>query len=345
MTSLMGLPHSINDEDVRAELPSFGGSIQRVSALRMQIKLSHTVASIGREVYGVDGRLNKNFLSSTRSVLATLAGQADELRETFPLPLEKGSVQGISRMSAYLHSLYHQCIVLATRPLLICFQRIRCESAEAYPGMIESSATVANLIKLCVESSQQMIGILACLEGQALLEKFLPHDLETLFVATVNLILGPWLDSSLKEASQPWLVKAYELFSEITQSGNLVARLRWSELQQLAAILDVAWPFQGQPPFTSSSSDGLHLDVNQGTDSPTRATAPNARQPGPEHACGMDPNDASNNVLTSPLMVHTDEQDLWEGGLTAEQMLDLANSIGHTETEWMHHAMTEHSIW
>jgi hypothetical protein len=60
------------------------------------------------EVYGTDGRLNQKFLSSTKHVLESISDIADELRQYFPLPMEKSTVHGIPRMSAYLHLLYHQ---------------------------------------------------------------------------------------------------------------------------------------------------------------------------------------------------------------------------------------------
>lgn len=48
MTLLMSLPQSINDDDVQSELPSFLGSPQWTPALRMQTRLSQTIATIGR---------------------------------------------------------------------------------------------------------------------------------------------------------------------------------------------------------------------------------------------------------------------------------------------------------
>lgn len=46
MTSLMGLPQAIHDEDMCPQLPSFSGSIQRSAALGMQVKLSRMIAAI-----------------------------------------------------------------------------------------------------------------------------------------------------------------------------------------------------------------------------------------------------------------------------------------------------------
>lgn len=125
MTTLMGLPQEINDNDVHSPLPTFLGSVQRTETLNMQIKLSRIIAEInssvytscpfvtfanlsGRKaIYGIDGRLNTNFLLSTKTALASIASLADELRQLLPIPMDK-AVSGISRLTAYIHSLYHQ---------------------------------------------------------------------------------------------------------------------------------------------------------------------------------------------------------------------------------------------
>lgn len=95
---------------------------------------------------------------------------------------------------------------------------------------------------------------------------------------------------------------------------------------------------------------------------PWRVTAPNAtssnieppqqqQQPtrGEEFA-GMDvdavmPNpEGDENPFPTPLTGNFDDFG-WDSGLTTAQMMDLANSIGSSDTEWMQHAMTEHGIW
>ena len=46
MTSLMGLPLSIRDEDISCRPPLYSGSLQRAAALMMQIKLARIYADI-----------------------------------------------------------------------------------------------------------------------------------------------------------------------------------------------------------------------------------------------------------------------------------------------------------
>ncbi|KAL1625439.1 hypothetical protein SLS54_003531 [Diplodia seriata] len=68
------------------------------------------------------------------------------------------------------------CIVLATRPLLFCFLKIRFENANADRIItLHSSQTALNLARMCMDSSQQMISILNCVRAQHLLGPSHPH--------------------------------------------------------------------------------------------------------------------------------------------------------------------------
>lgn len=71
----------------------------------MQLTLTNSILG----VYGVNGRLNKKFLLSTKKVLENIAGLADELQQQFPLGVDK-AINGVSRVAGYLHTLYHQVI-------------------------------------------------------------------------------------------------------------------------------------------------------------------------------------------------------------------------------------------
>lgn len=51
MTSLMGLPQSIRDEDITCQLPNFTVYPQRAAALNMQIKLARVHADITRSKF------------------------------------------------------------------------------------------------------------------------------------------------------------------------------------------------------------------------------------------------------------------------------------------------------
>ncbi|KAI9933007.1 hypothetical protein MW887_009261 [Aspergillus wentii] len=220
MTSLMGLPQSIHDDQLHYQLPLFTGSPQKVAALSMQIKLCQIIAEVNSTVYGPDGRLNRKFLLRTKAALSSTADLADELQNSFDLRLDESSISGVSRLSAHLHLLYHQCMVLATRPLLFCFLKIRFQS----PADLESLHSSSNVRKLLQSTRTKS-------------SSFLPFDLDSTFVSAVILLVAPVIDPNLLDDWTPWLYKTYMLLDEMISRGNLIAEFGRSELEQLNEML------------------------------------------------------------------------------------------------------------
>ncbi|KAJ5774262.1 hypothetical protein N7457_009158 [Penicillium paradoxum] len=324
MTSLMGLPQSINDRYVQTQLPTFSDPSETMS-LGMHIKLSQIIAEINSTIYVINGRINRTFLLSTKTALANIAGLADELRESFPLYLDPAS--GVSRTSAYLHLQYHQCIILATRPLLFCLLKIRFESPESCLESIDASRNVRSLIQMCLESAQHIIYILSSLQSQGLLETFLPFDLESIFVSTVILLMGPAIHPRLLESHPNCLERAYAIFEEMIRDGSQVASYRRSELQQLDETLLGCISGQPRPlavpPF-------LHEDVLPRPASPSATPIPTM----PRYDDALFRPDADLDV----------ECDL-SAMLTSAEIMAVADSIESYDTEWVSNAMLEHSIW
>ncbi|KAF4482885.1 putative transcriptional regulatory protein [Colletotrichum fructicola] len=337
MTSLFGLPPSIHDDYVQCQLPTYSGSSQRTAALRMRIKLSEVIGSINRKVYGRDGRLNNKFMLGTKTVLESMAHVANDLQQSFALPLERDT-SCISRTSAHLHLLHHQCIVLATRPLLFCFLKIRFESESKCTELLGSSQTVRNLIQMCMDSSQQMIAILDCLQSQGLLETFLPFDLEAIFVSTGSLLLGPAIDPQAFEGVVPSLEKAYAVFDEMIAAGNAVANFQKAELQQLEIMLQQLTQTHPQPATDDSGA------VNEAPCQQQQQQIADDTSPHDTVISSLATDLSQNESYTSSLPGNLEEM-TFDSGLTMTQLLDMANSIEHEDTEWMSQTIVEHSIW
>ncbi|KAJ5959849.1 uncharacterized protein N7479_006999 [Penicillium vulpinum] len=325
MTSLMGLPQSINDRYVQTQLPTFSDPSETMS-LGMHIKLSKIIAE-------VNSRL------------------ADELRESFPLHLDPAS--GVSRTSAYLHLQYHQCIILATRPLLFCFLKIRFESPESCLDSLNASRNVQNLMQMCLESAQHIISILSSLQSQGLLgkstkttfryrstfstkmqiiETFLPFDLESVFVSTIVLLMGPTIDPRVLESHPNWLEKAYAIFDEMIRDGNQVATFRRSELQQLHETL-LGCISGDQPRHLAVPDFFQQADILSHPASPSETPIPGA----------MPQSRYDDNLLRPDpdLDVECDFSTM----LTSAEIMAVADSIERYDTEWVSNAMIEHSIW
>ncbi|KAL4777703.1 hypothetical protein BDW60DRAFT_7963 [Aspergillus nidulans var. acristatus] len=307
MTSLMGLPQSIQDSQIHPQLPSFPGSPQKVVALSMQIRMCQIIAEINSTVYGADGRLNRKFLLRTKAALASTTDLAGDLQRSFDLQLEKSTISGVSRMSAHLHLLYHQCIVLATRPLLLCFLKMRFQSADACLETLNSSTNVLRLLQVCIDSAQQQLNILNSLYEQSLLDSFLPFDLESAFVSSVVLLMAQAIDHTLLESRRPWLDKSYLILDDMISRGNLIAQYRKTELEQLSALMYQLAP--DRQPDDTSKEKGLELS------SPLPPAYRIPELPGLNE------------------------------GLTTAEIMAVAESIDTGDVDWVAHAVTENQIW
>jgi hypothetical protein len=62
-----------------------------------------------------------------------------------------------------------QCVVLATRPLLFSFLKMRLDALGIIPTPASSLGSARILLQMCIESSQQILNVLAALKSQSLL--------------------------------------------------------------------------------------------------------------------------------------------------------------------------------
>lgn len=163
-----------------------------------------------------------------------------------------------------------------------------------------------------------------------LAEVFLPFDLESLSISTVNLLVAPSLDPQLSENGVSWSQQAHSIFDEMTGDGNQVAVYRKAELQRISDML--ATIHEGHQrsdinPMATCRSDDSSIEPSLLPTIPLAPIIPGAAPHIPISESGM----------------------LYENGvgnpLTSAQIMDMANSIDTGDTEWMSQAIVEHSIW
>lgn len=124
MSALMGVPQSLAEHDVTAQLPEFATSSSKSLALGIHVKLARATSSILQSksvdlirvnrqftndrlsaIYGKEGRDPSKFLHSIKSALRNLANIHDDRVANFRIYLGNSS---ISRLSAYLLLFQHQ---------------------------------------------------------------------------------------------------------------------------------------------------------------------------------------------------------------------------------------------
>ncbi|KAJ9608633.1 hypothetical protein H2200_006404 [Cladophialophora chaetospira] len=328
MSSLMGVPMGISDDLISAELPTFSGQQERSTAMKIQIQLSRVLAQILNTVYGPEGRLDKRFVIVTKEALKSVAKVTDQLNGSFGI-LENGSTTTISRSSAYLHLLYHQCIVLTTRPLLFTLLRSKLGQSNKNLAAMLKSGSVRMLLQMCVESAQQMLTILSTLLEHSLLESFLPFDLDAAFTSGIALLMATSVDRSFIKDPKLWLQRSHRACDEMISRGNMVAKQIKSELKQLEEILDRFSPNAEGPSTEVGRSSSIRTsDLQQERPLPPGKVLSNpATFPGPP-ALYIPPLD--------PVAEDFVMDDLnWQDGLSAEQLMTFAESMDLSALDWL----------
>ncbi|ETS82783.1 hypothetical protein PFICI_04659 [Pestalotiopsis fici W106-1] len=337
MASVAGLAQAVQSHDVYCQLPEFGGSVARTTALKMQLKLSHLIADINRNVYGVGGQLSRSFHHGIKSALADIAEAQKDLQQWFPLSPEQRS-DGISRTSAHLHLEYHRCIILATRPLLFCFLKLRLDSREDCQSRLNGSKTSYSIIQMCLDSSVQILGMLESLLEQALIDPFLPSDLDSLSAATINVLVAMSIDADLIDNGSKWIMTAYAVFGDLIASGNQVARVRKGELDHLRKLLEELGTMSENNTWASSRDPGVQQQQQQL--SPSSSSSSNSALTTRESATAYIAQDSSS--FDPPFtLAGIDPGD----PLTTADIMDLANSIDDMDTDWISQTIGHDRIW
>ncbi|KAF2174009.1 hypothetical protein M409DRAFT_62193 [Zasmidium cellare ATCC 36951] len=311
MTSLQGVPITLSDDDITAVLPKFAGSTRKSLALSLHVKLSRAEAMILQTVYGKSGGRSERFMASMKEALRTIAEANDERNQYFPLDL-KASASGICRLSAYLHIFHHQCLILATRPLLYSFLQKRLNSSR--PLRVSTSHGARSLLRVCIGSAQQTLNILEALQAQCLLESHMPFDCDATFSSALVLLVATTVDPSLVRDKNPRLETAYTLLNEMVCRGNLIAGYNKRELE----LVDEN--------FKKLHELNAAAQQPSQNETPTSVTAlPLVPQP------GMDDQLQDNLYSIDTILSEWNSED----GLSGEHLLAMADSLDFGQLNWM----------
>ncbi|KAK1846417.1 C6 transcription factor [Colletotrichum chrysophilum] len=252
-SALMGAPSSIRDEDITVKLPSQMDNSLDALNMTLHVRLSRLMARILTTVYGVGKSFDGSLVSNTQSILRDLARLSRDLTALLDTHFQ-GSVSRASRMALRLILSYHHCVVLTTRPLVMCALHIHIEHSDLRATQTVSlTPPVASLLQSCVDSAQTVLRTLRVLGDEDLLEAFLPFQLEDAFSSAFLLYLVRVIDPSLLH-DDTWCENIKCVLDKMISKGSLVAPLRKLELSQLENIMTAFTPAPEQPPTPSPST-------------------------------------------------------------------------------------------
>ncbi|KAJ5100260.1 hypothetical protein N7456_006312, partial [Penicillium angulare] len=237
ISGLLGLPIQVRDDDIATPFPIFPDSEQQAAASKLQIGLSRALAQVVKTVYCSDTKHDVSFISRTQDALRYVASVAHGLNTYFPLP-DRASGDGISPIPGHLNILYHQCIVVATRPFLSIVLKKWVKGPEDKVSSLLCGDPIRHILVVGVESAKRISSILCSLRDQDLIETFLPFQLESAFSAATVLAIAATHFSSMFDYDDSSFQDIIEVLQLMISKGNAPAAERLSELQRLRQMLD-----------------------------------------------------------------------------------------------------------
>ncbi|KAL4930320.1 uncharacterized protein BDV17DRAFT_297781 [Aspergillus undulatus] len=233
ISSSVGASMTPQDSDITTLLdPPTAGS-QRDATLGLSVRLSHLLSYTLSSIYkGTKTQLG-TFLETTRSILHVLAGHAREIETIIHMRFQN-SVDTMPKGTRHITLLYHQCVIVATRPLLLSVLKERLQKlghgAEDWQSIV---APTNALISAGIKSAAKTLQIL--MDEDSLLEVFLPFDMEFTYAAAMHVMMAGALFPNVTE-SQDYIKEAYTILDTMIARGNKLAAARKSELVQLEKL-------------------------------------------------------------------------------------------------------------
>ncbi|KAI2789435.1 hypothetical protein POX_d04924 [Penicillium oxalicum] len=254
-SALIGAPSSIRDEDITVRLPAeVGSSVEHVN-LTLHVRLSRLMAQILTTVYGVGEEFDGALIQNTQSILNSMAQLSQDLTSFLSTNFH-GLISRASKMAIRLVLAHHHCIVLTTRPLVMCALNMHIKSnGRDVSHSIDLTPTVASLLQCCADSAQTILQTLQTLADDDLLDAFLPFQIEDASSSAFVLYLIQAIAPSIVQRDA-WRDHLNCVLNALLAKGNPAAPLRRKELRQLEQILAPITPKSTSGPIAGDNAVG-----------------------------------------------------------------------------------------
>ncbi|KAH6643502.1 fungal-specific transcription factor domain-containing protein [Boeremia exigua] len=242
IASATGCPTVVHEEDITAPLPITFGSSQRHIVYTLHVKVSRLVSKVLSTVYVSNNAVDRTFLERTRRLLKSLAGLAKELEDTIQNQLQSPIQVDLASVTL-LTLAYHECAILATRPVLLSLLKRRLKNGTHHQRSMQQNSDRPNtLVDTCANSAAKIIELLTVRLDNNMIEVFLPFQLDTLSSALIVLLVIRAVSFTTHNVLN-LEERAHAIFDEMIAQKNPIAKYRKAEavhVKELLASLDSA---------------------------------------------------------------------------------------------------------
>ncbi|BCS23913.1 Zn(II)2Cys6 transcription factor [Aspergillus puulaauensis] len=230
----LGLPVTLQDSDITTLINPLASNLQNMT-FSLQVRITRMFSFIIGTIYKTEKTPLATFLDITRGILETMAKYAEEIENMINVNFH-GSRDNVPKEMRHTILQYHQCVIAATRPLLLSVLKERLEKlGRAEEDWQKFLALPKSLISTGIKSAEKTLQIIG--DENGLLETFLPFDLEMTYAAALYLTLSNALFfPSSADTDRAYSRAAHEILDELVLSGNRVAGARKRELTRIEGL-------------------------------------------------------------------------------------------------------------
>ncbi|KAK1625408.1 hypothetical protein BDP81DRAFT_463935 [Colletotrichum phormii] len=263
-------PMNTQDADITTVLDPPSICSQRDATLGLQVKLSRLLSSIITTIYRSEKTPLGEFLTSTKSILHTLAGHAQEIERITRFKFQN-SVDTMPKGTRSITLLYHQCVIMATRPLFLSALKQELENF-GWDGRDPQtfSSPLKTLVSTGIKSAAKTLQILS--GDDSLLEVFLTFELEYAYRAAIHFTMANALFPAAVGADEPAQMR--QTHNDMASKGNLVAEVRKAELAHLETLFREFTRRVGEQDFEGRGPSGLIEAIADPTQTQTLINEP-----------------------------------------------------------------------
>ncbi|RAK89325.1 Zn(II)2Cys6 transcription factor [Aspergillus costaricaensis CBS 115574] len=237
ISSSVGASMTLQDSDITTLLDPPGTTTQSNATLGLLVRLSHLLSYILSTIYKCSQTQLGTFLETTRSILQVLASQAQDIENIMEVKFQN-SVDAMSKGTRHVTLLYHQCVIVATRPLLLSVLKERLDRLGHGPEDWQSIvAPTDGLISAGIKSAIKTLQILKDEDNLLDLDVFLPFDMEFTYGAAMHIAMAKAVFPNVTEGeNENCMNDIHLILDQMIQRGNKLAAARKSELAQLEKL-------------------------------------------------------------------------------------------------------------
>jgi proline utilization trans-activator len=220
--SKLGHPVSVHDDDIDVDLPRSDGlegheDFGDYEYILRTIELARLTGSIIPSIYG-RRKQQKPFSSRVQQALSDLTSWVESLPSQLQLHRGEGETSSPSNV-IYLHLTFNQCVIMATRPILL-----HVFSSDSNTASIPISEGARRISQTCIQCARHSFRLLseAWLQGSfAIFDYF---KTQYLFSAAIILVISALSDKNNDIHDADDFDTSIQILSQLAQSGNFGAK-------------------------------------------------------------------------------------------------------------------------